>query len=306
MLMAHAAQAESAKFVPPDGKVILMAGQDMSSIDEYVKSIDVIPAGVMFYTSIQDLEGIYEPADRGGGVHCGQYLAEKYPNTVIQVGLWMVDVLDRVNGGDLDGNIDKLGEWIKSLNRPVYLRIGYEFDLPQNRYEPAKYAEAFRHIADRLRKNGIDNVAFVWHSYAAMNSKKAMDWYPGDGYVDWFGISYFAQDRRYMEQIVRLAREHDKPVMIGEATPFGTQTIFGERSWNNWFAKFFKFAAENDIKAICYINYDWESYPLFKGQGWGDARIQGNKTVRKKWIMETKKSKYLKSSRGLFVLLGYK
>ena len=109
-----------------------------------------------------------------------------------------------------------------------------------------------------------------------------------------------------MEQIVRLAREHNKPVMIAEATPFGTQTIFGERSWKNWFAKFFKFVSDNGVKAISYIDYDWESYKTFKGQGWGDARVEANETVKAKWLEEIKKEKYLQSSPELFKSLGYK
>lgn len=303
-LSAHTACA-GGRFVPPDGKVLLIVGQDKRSIDDYIASIGIVPGGLMFYTSIQQLEGLYEPIDYGGGLHDGQYLAEKYPVAAMQIGLWMVGVLGRVADGSLDGNINKLGEWIKGLKRPVYLRIGYEFDFPENHYDPKGYIEAFRHIVDRMRKDGVDNVAFVWHSYASLNSGDVMQWYPGDDYVDWFGVSYFAQDKKYMQAVAALAKKHGKPLMVAEATPFGTQTKFGKRSWKNWFAKFFKFVSYYDVKAISYIDYDWETYKAFKGQGWGDARVEADDVVKAKWLEEIKKEKYLQSSPGLFKSLGY-
>ena len=79
----------------------------------------------------------------------------------------------------------------------------------------------------------------------------------------------------------------------------------GEKSWNRWFKRFFSFVEDNNVKIICYINSDWESLPMFKGQGWGDGRVQNHPLIKEKWLKEVKKSKYLKASPKLFQLLGY-
>jgi len=297
---------EMGKFIPPEGKILFVIGQDRDAIDAYISDVGIVPAGFMGYTSLQDLEGIYAPANPGGGTQHAQYIIERYPNTVIQIGLFMVGKLDGIINGTLDENIYKLGEWIRGVNRPVYLRIGYEFDLPENNYDPKKYVRAYRHIVDRLKKDKIDNVAYVWHSYASILSRPITDWYPGDEYVDWFAITYF--DNRpagYMDPMVELAAEHKKPLMIAESTPRGIGTHNEKHAWDRWFQPFFDFVSENNIKAVSYINSNWGEHPMWKGQGWQDARIQVDEICKKKWLDEIRKEKYLQSSLELYKILGY-
>lgn len=296
---------ERAKFQPPDGSILFFAGQSNKAIDEYVKTTGVRPSGFMLYTSIQYAEGLYYSKDYGSGATFGLYLLQKYPRTAVQLGVYMVDALDAIVAGDYDKNIDLIGRWIKESRRPVFLRIGYEFDGPHNHYEPEEYVKAYRYIADRFRKNNITNIAYVWHSYAAKVDRPLTDWYPGDEYVDWFGISYFGQHQSMMKPMVALAKEHGKPVMIGEASPAGIGTTKGEKSWRSWFMHYFDFIEKNDIKAFCYINFDWDNLPLFVELNWKDCRLGSNKTVAALWTEEISKEKYLRSSENLFRQLGY-
>lgn len=295
------------KFVPPDGKVLLMIGQDKDTVDEYVESTGHVPAGLMIYTSIQNVDGLFaEAPDYGAGISHGQYFLEKYPHSVIQIGLYMVGVLDDVLAGSYDKNIKKLGEWIREAERPVYLRIGYEFDLPDNRYDPEKYKAAFRYIVDKLRQQGVENAAYVWHSYSHVNpGYSTMAWYPGDEYVDWFALTFFdPYNHADMIRFVRLAEHRHKPLMLAEATPTYLGTPLGERSWHRWFEKFFTFIEDNNVKAACYINSNWDAQPMWQIQGWGDARIQVNPVVQENWLKEIRKEKYLTAGRNLFLLLN--
>ena len=296
----------SGKFVPPDGKVLFIVGQDKYAIKHYVKTVGIVPAGTMVYTSIQKVNGLDEEYNRGGGALYGRHLLDAYPQSVLQIGLWMVGGLEATSDGAYDLNIDRLGEWIKKARRPVYLRIGYEFDLPLNEYEPGAYVKAWRHLVDRLRKNGVDNVAFVWHSYGSLPQHPWIDWYPGDDYVDWVAVSFFGQPNIYMTKLVEFARQHQKPFMIAESTPKGMSTKFGEAAWKNWFAGFFKFIEQYDVKAACYINGDWELASDFRGQGWGDTRVEANAVVKQLWIRKITQDKYLQASDGLFHQLGYR
>jgi hypothetical protein len=282
-------------FVPPHGKCLLLVGQDNRSIDDYVAATGTVPGGVMVYTGVHDF----------GNVADFDYLLRKYPRCAFQIGLYMVDSLDRVNNGECDDNIRRLGEWIKSSHRPVYLRVGYEFDFPANKYEPGKYVNAFRHVRDRLDDQGATNVAYVWHSCAA-GSPRIDDWYPGDGYVDWVAISFFAQPVGQVVPVAEYARRHGKPLMIAESTPYGLGTGKGQESWDRWFAPVFGFIDKYHVKAFCYIDWRWESQPMFKGQGWGDCRIEANDLVKSRWLETTGSERFLKSSKGLYKQLGYR
>lgn len=299
------AQDLKVPFAPPPGKVLLIVGQDKTSIDNYVRAVGVVPGGTMVYTSIQEVDGLSKAVDHGGGIHYGQYLLDKYPDSVLQIGLWMVGALPGIVRGEYDRNIDKLGAWIKGTRRPVFLRIGYEFDYKGNGYEPEAYRQAFRYIVSRLRKAEVRNVAYVWHSYADLPEHPWEDWYPGDDVVDWFAMSVFGKPNMYMKKLAELARQHHKGLMIAESTPQGIGIGYGASSWKFWYEPFFRFIQEEKVQIVCYIDYDWEAIPMFKGQGWGDARVEANEIVKKKWQDEILQNKYLQASSDLYKMLNY-
>ena len=45
---------------------------------------------------------------------------------------------------------------------------------------------------------------------------------------------------------------------------------------------------------------------MWKGQGWKDSRVETNPLIKKRWLEEIQKEKYLKSSPDLYSLLGFK
>ncbi|MCP4650779.1 MAG: hypothetical protein GY853_11980 [PVC group bacterium] len=293
------------KFAPSDGKTMVMIGQDTGNISDFVGQVGHTPAGTMAYTSIQNLEGLYSASNHGAGWNHAQGLADTYINSVIQVGLYMVDGLDEVNAGTYDNNIHSLGSWAKSVDRPVYLRIGYEFDGDHNHYDPAKYQQAYRRIVDTLNADGVDNIAYVWHSQAMNVDKSIEDWYPGDEYVDWCGVSYFRQAMGYYNEMLDFSELHDKPIMLAESTPVRLHTYQGQMVWDNFFAQYFEFIEENGIEALCYINCDWDAMPMWMDYGWGDSRIQESEYLKQKWLAEMSKERYLQASSDLYSELGY-
>jgi Glycosyl hydrolase family 26 len=295
----------ASKFVPPEGKTLLIVGQDIENIAGYLDAVKVAPAGLSAYTSAEFSEGLGSADDNGGGVQHAGAIVEKYPNTVILLAVYMVDMEEKVYSGDVDPSLDRMGNWIKSANRPVYVRIGYEFDYPENNYQPEKYIRAYRYIVDHFKSMGVSNAGYVWHSYASTVNRPHMDWYPGDEYVDWFAISYFVQPHVVMNQFADLAKKHQKPLMIAEASPWYLSTDKSDEAWNAWFTPFFSFIRDNNVKAVTYINCDWDKIPLFVSEGWGDCRVQSNDTIKKKWMDETANDKFLKSSPELYRILGF-
>ena len=153
----------------------------------------------MVYTNIQELRGLDQPVDYGSGIEYADGLS--YVNG-LQVGLWLggsqgcQDLVD----GKLDNNLKRLYEYI--VHSPfdvVFLRVGYEFDNPDFGYtdNPEVFRKAFQIVVHGCHKklHCREMTVFVWHSWAAglPSGQSLHDYFPGDQYVDWVGISLFQQ-----------------------------------------------------------------------------------------------------------------
>ena len=136
-----------AKFEPPEGKILLIVGQDDKTLDTFASEVGQKPGGIMMYTSIQTMEGLDSVSkDYGSGTYFTDEMLKKYPDAVLQIGLYMVDALEDTYSGKYDSNIEKLGHWSKQAQTPVFLRIGYECDGAHNHYDPAQYKKAFTYL----------------------------------------------------------------------------------------------------------------------------------------------------------------
>ncbi|MBF0388009.1 MAG: hypothetical protein HQL20_09190 [Candidatus Omnitrophica bacterium] len=270
-----------------DRNHIFIVGQDTQSINEFLSSLKNFPGiqdshypdGFMVYTAINDLRGLSDQVDQGAGVNFTDELIRAYPQyRVIQIGLFMRYMLKEVVSGGLDQNISQLGQWIINSQKDVYLRIGYEFDNPENEYDPQEYIQAYRYIVDHLKAMNIPNVHFVWHSIGWKDKDwpdyEPLKWYPGDQYVDWVAISFFDSERDVERDIAAaLSRKLNKPLMIAESSPFKQYTVEGKL---HWIKKLFSYIKNNDVRFLSYINVNWDDLPLFQTQHWGDARLQNN------------------------------
>ncbi len=270
-----------------EGKPLLFIGQQKDTLERYLDEVDHVPDGFMTYTSIQYMDGLVDPSNQGAGVHHAQYWVDMYPTTNIQIGLYMVNALEDVAQGTFDHNLNKLSKWIKSIKGDVYLRIGYEFDFPENHYDPQNFQVAFRYVVDYLRKEDVNNVCFVWHSAAMLNQEiPVLEWYPGDEYVDYFGISLFASHQKARgKEFFSEGRRRGKKLMIAESTPSGLNI---KRSKMGWFKSLFKFIESEGVDVLCYINSNWEDYPMFKPLNWGDARVQQDPELKALWLEKIK------------------
>ncbi len=258
------------KFAPPAGHALLLVGQDAKSIDAYFDATVTAPGGVAGNTSLQ-LSGI---KDLG-------YLAGKYPKSTLSVGMDLKSVIADVAAESADAKIGALLDELASYNRPVFLRLGYGFDDPANKYEPDMYVSAWKKFHEQIQAKGSLNVALVWES-ASCSESPLVDWYPGDEFVDWVGANY----GECVDKTVQFAREHYKPMMI-EAASQGA-------GWDEWFVPFFKFVADNNdvVRAVTYTNAD-------------ESRIQLNDEIIKRWKAETKQSFWLRGGPELFDTLGF-
>lgn len=305
--VATPTKSAASAYVPDVDRIVLVVGQNVDSVTDYTTAIGSVPGGIMSYTSTAGAEGLTTATNYGTGVINAQRFVSdtNYGDTVIQLGLYINNDLANIIGGLQNANITAIGNWIKNAGRPVYLRIGYEFDAPWNALPPDQYIAAYRHIVDAMRADGVTNAVFVWHAACSptFGGNPVSAWYPGDDYVDWAGISVFHQFDGTLGTVADIdnfcafAKSKNKPIMIAESTPYGG--ISDER-WANWFMPCLELIHRHHIQMWCYINANWEAQPMFAGQGWGDCRIQQNAYVMSNWLATINGPGFLKKAPELY------
>lgn len=287
----------------PSAGVIHGAGQDPASYREYSGLFDQAHRPMMQMTYISVTAGpeavlewrqrmLAALADLGG------------QGTTLQIGLNLAAGKDDGSGragqvaeGEYDSAIDAFVESLRAFGVPAWVRIGYEFEGGWNGYAPDGYVAAVRYITDRIRAAGIADIATVWCSAGGsagfIGFDDLMAYYPGDDYVDWWGVDTFSPEELtdpWLADFFGLAARHRKPVMIGEATPRYVGANKGAESWSQWFRPFFEMVRKHpEIKAISYINWDWVHWSDELGYAWHDwedARLQNDELVRRLYVEE--------------------
>lgn len=256
----------------------LIVGQDLTALRGYHAADLPAPHGVTVYLSLmnllnadadygglgvdENLQPIEVETDWGGGPTSAWKAVDEFGADAIAIGLNFADyandgLIDRLVAGELDANIDHLAQFLILTDRIVYLRVGYEFDGAWNPgYEDrARFVSAYRRIVDRIRAAGADKVQFVWQSATSPiddvidgQHEDISDWYPGDDYVHWTGISWFlppddrqqvsdaagtinVSSRELVQEMLDLSRARGKPLMIAEAAPQGFDLRQGTRGY---------------------------------------------------------------------------
>jgi len=247
------------KFAPLSGKALLLIGNDKDSVDAYFESTVSAPGGVsanvdFWVNGFDDLD----------------YLAGKYPNSTLSIGVNLKELPS-------DEQVDALLKTLAAYNRPIYLRLWFgSGDAPE------VYVPAWKIFDEQIQANESSNVALVWESVSCDESDIA-DFYPGDEFVDWVGISYC--DGTSIGEEMQFAREHLKPVMLIAESQDG--------KWDEWFIPFLKFVVDNNdiIRAVTYINA-------------GESQLSDTDMLNK-WKAETKKPFWLRANPDLFDDLGF-
>ncbi len=300
------------KFEPPDGRVIHGLGQYESLFytdqqiwqdnKNYEETIAKVPLIYSVYASLDPvltrLDGTdFEDITR----------KHEYPYILI-VGLAFHDSSYVINGtfnlhvesiinGSLDNEIIALATRLKNVNVPVFLRPGFEFGINNAGFhnDPDMTADIFKniwiHIYQVFATQDITNVAWVWNTVNP-SSFNYMLWYPGDEYVDWFGINFFTTSQiNGATEFVNDAKEHNKPVIVCESSPISSNGTVNTDNWDNWFVPYFnKIKSEEQIKGFVYINSPWSAGPF---EDWPESRITVNSTISENFKQQLEDSIFI-------------
>ncbi len=282
-----------------------------------------------------DLEGdVLSPEASWGAGPVGAYQSvHEFQHPHLAIGLYIAETgmpggLKQIADGGFDAEISYLGAFMKTVPGHVFLRIGYEFDGAWNtgQDDTDAYIAAYRHIVDRLRGDGVENGVYVWQASTSIlddlieqKHEDITNWYPGDDYVDWLAFSWFSRPNtvptvssafqakrpiELVEEVMALARDTNKPVLIAESAPQGYDIAEGfraninplqdgpsgegvnslspEQIWDEWYAPLFDWMTENHdtVRGFAYINVDWDNQPMwgppYVNGFWGDSRLQAS------------------------------
>lgn len=180
-----------------------------------------------------------------------------------------------IAAGRYDDYIDSWAVAAADYGQPILLRpfhemngYWYPWSVGVNGNTNESYIAGWRHVVDRFRAAGADNVRFVWSINTLANfdqGRNVAEAYPGDDYVDWVATSGFNWDdyaswaswvtpQWVFTDTYRLLQTFDKPVMFAEV---GTGTNGGDEA--AWVADAMRwFDTLGDLEAVVWFDRSYD------------------------------------------------
>ncbi|MGB3608369.1 glycosyltransferase family 2 protein [Psychroserpens sp.] len=175
-------------------------------------------------------------------------------------------ILKHIAHGKYDNYIKSYARYLKSYEKPVFLRFAHEFDNPFYPWSetglnsPLHFKEAWVHIYKMFKDCGAGNVFWIWNPWKVENMN---NYFPGDAYVDWVGITglnyglvneenqLYSFESLYSPFHDALKSVTDKPVMIAE---FGSLNADGHQE--EWIEKGLRSIDQKfkDVNAVVLFN----------------------------------------------------
>ena len=117
-----------------------------------------------------------------------------------------VYTLDAILRGDFDADLELWGRKAAQIGYPMIVEWGTEMNGQWFSWNgvhnggagvgPQKFVQAYRHIIDIMDRQGASNLIWVFHvnndDDPAANWNRFENYYPGDGYIDWIGVSVYS------------------------------------------------------------------------------------------------------------------
>ena len=296
----------NAKFEPPDGKVYHGLGQYVPVLYtdaenwQYVADYrDAVGAAPLLYATYQFIEPLAHALDPTQL----QDLIElhEYPYLLV-VGIAYFDAAMNVDVGAIlsgayDAQIEDVAMDIGALETPVFVRPGFEFGAPGGVHGSGKIGAAdfiaiWVKIHTMFDQLGVQNVAWVWNTVNT-DQFDYMSYYPGDAYVDWWGINYFTPGQiAGGAGFLADAQSHGKPVMVCESCPIQSNGTANPANWSTWFVPYFNaIASHGHVKGFTYISDPWDRPGFW--EEWPTSLIDASETIRAGYAAEMEESRYV-------------
>ncbi len=162
--------------------------------------------------------------------YLSHYKKAKETGCAMQVCLEPNTGLDKVVDGEY---LHKFAKQAKESGIPIFLRFANEMNDPGSTWggDTALYIEKFRLVADIMHKEA-PNVVMCWcpNDWGHHGFGDAHEWYPGDDYVDWVGVSSYPpytkdgeskHRTKYTDRFTPIYNTYAerKPIFLSEGAP---------------------------------------------------------------------------------------
>jgi len=308
------------KFEPADGRVLHGLGQFTSDypqaenwqqVSAYQQAAGQVPVIYSVYAFLDPVLAAADSTDLSDITqnHGYPYLLligiSLHDTTYLRTGEYNIPV-EAILNGSLDYRIIEIAGQVKAIDSPVWLRPGFEFGTGNRGIHEdadlsaAEFIEIWQRIYNLFEQENVDNVAWVWNT---VNPDKFdfMDWYPGDAFVDWWGLNLFTTGQiNSSEAFLGAAADRDRPVIICESCPISNNGVLNDSNWNDWFVPYFNLIRTTpNIKAFVYISDPWAE-GLFSE--WPESRLEQNTYIAGHYASEMQNPIYLHMAEYLAAL----
>ena len=118
--------------------------------------------------------------------------SERRNHTFVQ---WR-DIANAQPGSTLHNDIVRWADRVKSLGNHVYFTFNHEPETTLNSSgSGADFIAAWRKVITVFRERGVTNADYLWimtaFSFKAKDRRRAVDWYPGEAYLDYIGADAY-------------------------------------------------------------------------------------------------------------------
>jgi len=222
--------------------------------------------------------------------------------------------LQKIIDGDFDDYLHQYAKDVKEYSEPLLIDFAVEMNgdwFPwsgvinggaektgygdiEKADGPEKFVDAYRHIIDIFRDKEVKNVTWFFHpdvySYPENQTWNApKEYYPGDDYIDWIGISIYGPqnpNENYWQLFSEIIAEREKEILaisdskplallefgVTDQHPLGTKTSWIMDAMNTILDK------DNPVqfKAISWWHENWEEEDGL----WATLRIDSSPASR--------------------------
>jgi hypothetical protein len=185
----------------------------------------------------------------------------------------------QIAAGDSDAYITRFATSVRALNLPIALSFGHEmngnwYPWGTQASSAADFVAAWRHVHDLFVKAGATNVIWIWdpNDMYPVPNVKLQPLYPGDGYVDWIGVTGYwtitgphTYSSLFLPTLLDIRNFTQKPFIIAE-----TSVQAGSNQVSSVNALVSAVKTHDDILGFVWYDYDRQ----------GDWRLETRPTVQ--------------------------
>jgi hypothetical protein len=160
---------------------------------------------------------------------------------------------------------------------------------------PERWRDAYRHIIDLFRAEGVDSVTWFFHpnltSHPDVSWNIPVMYYPGDDYIDWIGVSIYGSlkpTENYWVTFSALLFEHGQKIRtLSKTKPFALLE-FGVTDWHKrgskemWLIDAFETIQTWESMPFVMIGY-WHEDFQDADSTWSTLRVDSSSVVQERF-----------------------